>query len=61
VEDNINYFKKFRTELILVLAVVVITLILGISLIIHEGAVFHAPDQTAAPAAAMPHAKTDGK
>jgi hypothetical protein len=61
VEENINYFKKFRTELILVLGVVLLTLILGVGLIIHEGAVFHSANQPSAPGAAMPHAPSDGK
>lgn len=57
MEDNSSYFRKFRTELILVLAVVVVTLVGGVTLIIREGAIFHAADKPAAPAAAMPHAK----
>ncbi len=60
VEEKVDYFKTFRTELILVLALVFATLVGGITLIIREGAVFHDPHTPSAPAA-MPHADSDTK
>lgn len=60
MEEKVDYFRKFRTELILVLAVVFATLVGGITMIIREGAVFHDSHTPSAPTA-MPHANSGTK